>query len=78
MASVLPCNLGIFNCSFDHDGRQTSSPHARLCCHTSHPVPDSDSRARLIHQLIPVTVPSLIRKVSHPFVEPRRIAPTGP
>ncbi len=46
--------------------------------HSPHHIADSSLTAQLIRLLIALTVNPLIRNAPHPFMESRRMTPTGP
>ena len=56
----------------------TQSPRAHHGFHSSHHFPHSISTIELTRLLIATIVSPLIRNAPHPFMEPRRMTPTGP
>jgi hypothetical protein len=46
--------------------------------HSPHYIPDSSLTVELIRLLIATIANPLIRNAPHPFMEPRRMSPTGP
>lgn len=66
MASVFSYYAASFHSSSDHNDQLTQSPCADHCSHSLRHIPNPSSTVELI------------RNAPHPFMEPRRMSPTGP
>ena len=78
MASVFFYSALSLRFPSDPNDQLTQSPRAEHGFHSSHHFPDSISTIELIRLLIATIVSPLIRNTLHPFMEPRRMTPTGP
>lgn len=78
MASVFSYYAASFPYSSDPYDQLNQSPCSSHRSHSSHPIPGSNSTVELTCLLIPTIVSPLIRNTLHPFMEPRRMTPTGP
>ena len=78
MASVFSYAAASFPYSSDPYDRLNQSPRSSHRFHSAHHIPDSRLTTKLICLLIAMSVNPLIRNTLHPFMEPRRMTPTGP
>ena len=78
MASVFSSYAASFHYSGDPHDQLTQPSRPRYCFHSPHHFLDSISTIKLIRLLIATIVSPLIRNAPHPFMEPRRMTPTGP
>ena len=75
MASVFSYYASSFHFSSDRNDQVIQSPRAG---HGFNSTPDSSLTTELIRLLIATTTKPCIRNAPHPFMEPRRMTPTGP
>lgn len=75
MASVFSSYVTSFLFSSDPNDQLTQSPRTG---HSFASTPDSSLAAKLIRLLTATTAKPCIRNAPHPFMEPRRMTPTGP
>ena len=75
MDSVFSYNVASFHSSRGPRDQLTQSPRAG---HRFASTPDSSLTAKLTRLLIATTAKPCIRNAPHPFMEPRRMTPTGP
>ena len=78
MASVFSYATASFPYSSDPYDQLNQSPRSSHRFRHAHPIPGSNWTIELIRLLIAMIVNPLIRKTLHPFMEPRRMTPTGP
>ena len=78
MASVFSYSATSRHFPSDPNHQLTQSPRAEDGFHSPHHFLDSISTVELIRLLIATIVSHLIRNAPHPFMEPRRMTPTGP
>lgn len=78
MASVFSYYVASFHSSSDPSDQLTQSPRAGHGFRSPHPIHDSSLADKLIRLLIATIVQPSIRNAPHPFMEPRRMTPTGP
>ena len=78
MASVFSYSATSLHFPSDPNDQLTQSPRADHRFHSSYHFPDSISTIELTRLLITTIVNPLIRNTLHPFMEPRRMTPTGP
>ena len=78
MASVFSSYAASFHYSGDPHDQLTQSSRAEHGFHSSHRIPGSNWTIELIRLLIAMIVNPLICNTLHPFIEPRRMTPTGP
>jgi hypothetical protein len=74
MASVFSSYAASFHFSSDPHDQLTQSPRAG---HSFASTLDSSLTTKLIRLLITTTAKPCIRNAPHPFMEPRRMTPTG-
>ena len=75
MASVFSYDVASFQFSSDPRDQLTQSPRTSHSFFSTH---ESSLMLKLIRPLIATTAKSCIRSAPHPFMEPRRMTPTGP
>lgn len=75
MGSVFSFYATSLHFSSDPNDQLTQSPRAG---HSFDSTPDSSLTTKLIRRLIATTAKPCIRNAHHPFMEPRRMTPTGP
>jgi hypothetical protein len=78
MASVFSSSAASLHFPGDPNDQLTQSPRAKHGFHSPRHFPDSISTIELIRLLIAMIVNPFIRNAPHPFMEPRRMTPTGP
>ena len=78
MASVFSYSAPPRHYSSNPNDQLTRSPRAHHGFHSPYHFPHSISTIELIRLLIATIVSPLIRNTLHPFMEPRRMTPTGP
>ena len=75
MASVFSYYASSFHFSSNRHDQLIQSPRAG---HSFDSTPDSSLTTKLIRLLIATAAKPCIRNAPHPFMEPRRMTPTGP
>ena len=78
MASVFSYAAASFPYSSDPYDRLNQSPRSSHRFHSAYRIPGSNWTIELIRLLIAMIGNPLIRNTLHPFMEPRRMTPTGP
>ena len=78
MASVFSYAASSFLYSSDPYDQLNQPPRPSHRFHFARPIPISISLVELIRLLIATIVNPLIRNTLHPFMEQRRMTPTGP
>ena len=78
MASVFSYYAASFPYSSDPYDQLNQSPRPSHRFRSAHPIPDFNSTVELTCLLIVTIANPLIRNTLHPFMEPRRMTPTGP
>ena len=78
MASVFSYAAASFPYSSDPYDQLNQSPRSSHRFHSAYRIPGSNWTIELIYLLIAMIVNPLIRNTLHPFMEPRRMTPTGP
>mgnify|MGYP001608237252 CR=1 FL=1 len=77
MASVFSYYVPCFQSSSNCNDQLKQSPCAGHGFHSPHHVPGSSLTVELIRLLIATILQLRIRNAHHPFMEPRRMTPTG-
>ena len=78
MASVFSYHAASFPSSSDPYDQLNQSPRPSHRFRSAHPIPGSNSTFELTRLLIAMIGNPRIRNALHPFMEPRRMTPTGP